>query len=256
MKIQYCSDLHLEFPVNKKYLKANPIKPEGEILLLAGDIIPFTEIEKENDFFNFVSDSFEHTYWTPGNHEYYRSDIAERTGTFHEKIRNNVSLLNNAAIEHSGVRLLFSTLWSKINPALEFVILKSMADFRLIKNNAHGITVDDYDQLHEDCRAFLANELNNVTDQKTIVVTHHLPTFFNYPEKYRYSELNTAFATELFDLIEASNVDYWIFGHSHEVVPDFKVGKTTLTTNQLGYVEYGEHGKFEPNRLLSPADLL
>ena len=50
MKIQYCSDLHLEFPVNKKYLKANPIKPEDEILLLAGDIIPFAEMENENDF--------------------------------------------------------------------------------------------------------------------------------------------------------------------------------------------------------------
>jgi hypothetical protein len=52
MKIQYCSDLHLEFPANKIYLRANPIKPEGEILLLAGDIIPFVEMEKENDFFN------------------------------------------------------------------------------------------------------------------------------------------------------------------------------------------------------------
>lgn len=249
MKIQYCSDLHLEFPVNKKYLKANPIKPEGEILLLAGDIIPFAEIEKENDFFNFLSDSFEHTYWIPGNHEYYRSDISERTGAFHERIRSNVSLLNNTAIEHKGIRFLFSTLWSKINPALEFVILKSMADFRLIKNNGKTFTVDDYDQLHEDCRAFLAKELTNVTNEKTIVVTHHLPTFFNYPEKYSYSELNTAFATELFELIEPSNVDHWIFGHSHEMVPDFKIGKTKLTTNQLGYVEYGEHLNFRENRL-------
>lgn len=249
MKIQYCSDLHLEFPANKKYLKANPIKPEGEILLLAGDIIPFQEIQKENDFFNFLSNSFDHTYWIPGNHEYYRSDLTQRTGTFHEKIRNNVSLLNNTAIEHNGVRLLFSTLWSKINPALEFVIQKSMADFRLIKSNEKKITVDEYDQLHEDCRAFLAKELSNETDENTIVVTHHRPTFFNYPEKYKYSELNTAFATELFDLIEPSNVDYWIFGHSHEVVPDFKIGKTTLTTNQLGYVEYGEHLAFQLNRV-------
>jgi predicted phosphohydrolase len=250
MKLQYCSDLHLEFPANKKYLKANPIKPEGEILLLAGDIIPFTEIEKENDFFNFLSDSFEHTFCIPGNHEYYRSDITERTGTFHEKIRSNVSLLNNTVIEHTGVRLLFSTLWSKINPAFEFVILKSMADFRLIKSNGKKITVDDYDQLHEDCHAFLVKELSNVSNQKTIVVTHHLPTFFNYPEKYRHSELNTAFATELFDLIEPSNVDYWIFGHSHEVVPDFKIGNTTLMTNQLGYVEYGEHHRFLHERII------
>ncbi|MBA4054024.1 MAG: hypothetical protein C0490_04865 [Marivirga sp.] len=111
---------------------------------------PFTEIEKEDGFFNFLSDSFEHTYWIPGNHEYYRSDIAERTGTFHEKIRSNISLLNNIAIEHNEVRLLFSTLWSKINPALEFVIQKSMADFRLIKNDINKISVDDYDQLHEE----------------------------------------------------------------------------------------------------------
>jgi predicted phosphohydrolase len=205
---------------------------------------------KEDDFFNFLSDSFEHTYWIPGNHEYYRSDIAERKGAFHEKIRSNVSLLNNTAIEHDGVRRLFSTLWLKINPALEFVIQKSMTDFRLIKNNGKKITVDDYDQLHEDCRAFLIKELSNVTSQKMIVVTHHLPTFFNYPEKYRYSELNTAFATELFDLIEPSNVDYWIFGHSHEVVPDFKIGNTTLTINQFGYVEYGDHLLYSQNRII------
>jgi len=250
MTIQYCSDLHLEFPVNKRYLKANPIKPEGEILLLAGDIIPFTEMEKETDFFNFLSGSFEHTYWIPGNHEYYRSDISERTGTFHENIRNNVSLLNNTSVEHKGVRLLFSTLWSKINPAFEFVIKKWMADFHLINNNGKKISGDDYDQLHEDCRAFLVKELGTVTNLKTIVVTHHLPTFLNYPQKYRDSELNTAFATELFDLIESSNVDYWIFGHSHEVVPDFKIGKATLTTNQLGYVEYGENHAYSNNRLL------
>ena len=250
MLIQYCSDLHLEFPVNKKYLKANPIKPAGEILLLAGDIVPFAEMEKENDFFNFLSNSFEHTYWIPGNHEYYEADITERTGTFHEKVRSNVSLLNNTAIEHKGVRLLFSTLWSKINPAREFVIQKSMADFRLIRNNGKAITVDDYDGLHQDCLVFLRKELSNVNNKKMIVVTHHLPTFFNYPEKYRYSEVNTAFATELFELIEPSNVDYWIFGHSHEQVPDFRIGKTMLTTNQLGYVEYGEHLKFRSGLLL------
>jgi hypothetical protein len=125
-----------------------------------------------------------------------------------------------------------------------------MADFHLIKNGGKKITIDDYDQLHEDCREFLVKELSNVTKQKTFVVTHHIPTFFNYPEKYRYSELNSAFATELIDLIEPSNVDYWIYGHSHEVVPDFKIGKTTLTTNQLGYVEYGEHFNFQQNRTI------
>jgi DNA-binding NarL/FixJ family response regulator len=57
------------------------------------------------------------------------------------------------------------------------------------------------------------SELPSEEGKKTIVVSHHIPTFYNYPEKYRHSELNTAFATELFDLIEVSNVDYWILPH-------------------------------------------
>ena len=89
-------------------------------------------------------------------------------------------MLNYTAIKHNGVRPLFSTLWSKINPVPEFVIQKSMADFPLIKNNGKKIPADDYDKLHEDCRAFLVKELSTVTNLKTIVVTHHLPTFLKY----------------------------------------------------------------------------
>jgi predicted phosphohydrolase len=250
MKIQYCSDLHLEFPANKRHLKENPIKPAGEILLLAGDITLFSETEKEKEFFEFVSDNFEHTYWIPGNHEYYRSDMTERTGTFHERIRTNVSLLNNTVVQHKDVRLVFSTLWSKIDITREWVIKKTMADFQLIRNNGNKINVDDYNALHDEALTFIKTQITS-NGTKTIVITHHVPTFYNYPEKYRHSELNTAFATELFDLIEASNVDYWIFGHSHEVVPDFKIGQTTLTTNQLGYREYGEHLNFRDNRLVT-----
>ena len=44
------------------------------------------------------------------------------------------------------------------------------------------------------------------SDKQRIIVTHHVPIFIYYPEQYRHSEINSAFATELFEFIEISNV--------------------------------------------------
>jgi len=75
MKIQYCSDLHIEFPENKEYLVNNPIKPIGDILILAGDIALFRTLNEQDNFFDYVSTNFNYTFWIAGNHEYYHSDI-------------------------------------------------------------------------------------------------------------------------------------------------------------------------------------
>jgi predicted phosphohydrolase len=246
MRIQYCSDLHLEFRENKQYLTDNPLKPQAEVLVLAGDLVPFAVMSKHADFFDFIADHFEISYWVPGNHEYYHSDLVNRSGTFQEKIRSNVHLVNNVAIEHNNVRFVFSTLWSSISPANQWPIQQSVADYQVIKFKAKPFTAFDCNEQHINSLKFLKTELTR-KQERSIVVTHHVPTFLNYPEKYKGDTLNEAFASEQYDLIEMCEANYWIYGHHHQVVPAFNIGATTLISNQLGYVKHNEHSRFSLN---------
>ena len=250
MKIQFCSDLHLEFPENKKFLKENPLKVNGEILVLAGDIVPFAVMDNHKDFFDYLSDNFKYTYWVPGNHEYYRFDIKNKSGTLNEKIRSNVFLINNTSVINHNVKLIFSTLWSKIRSAYQWQIERGISDFHVIKYNGYRFSAEKFNQLHEESLKFINQELIVKKPYETVVVTHHVPTFLNYPEKYKGDVLNDAFAVELYDLIEKSKIDYWIFGHHHQNIPDFKIGNTILVTNQLGYVKYNEHLQFMNNQVI------
>lgn len=250
MILQYASDLHLEFPANKKFLKQNLLQPVGDVLVLAGDIVPFAVSDKHSDFFNYVADHFETTYWLPGNHEYYRSDIAEKCGVLFENIRNNVFLVNNTSVVHGNAKLIFSTLWSKISPGYQWQIERSMSDFHLIKYKGFRFSAEQYNQLHEESLTFIQNELKTVKDEKVAVFTHHCPTFLNYPEQYKGNVLNEAFAVELHDQIEASNIAYWAYGHLHSNILEFSIGKSKLITNQLGYVQLNEHQLFETNKCI------
>jgi predicted phosphohydrolase len=251
MKLQYASDLHLEFPENKEFLKRNPLQPEGDILLLAGDIVPFAEMNKHAEFFNYISDTFETTYWISGNHEYYGSDISDRAGSFSEKIRDNLILLNNVSIIHENVKFIFSTLWTYISPGNQFEIRQRLSDFHAINYNRKGLTPEHYNFLHEQCCAFLNDEISKAGTEKKVIVTHHVPTLMNYPEKYKGDSLNEAFGVEMYNDVLRAEADFWIFGHHHSNTPDFLIGSTTLSTNQLGYVKYNECPDFDTKKIIT-----
>ncbi|MFA9195932.1 metallophosphoesterase [Flavobacterium sp. FBOR7N2.3] len=249
--MQYCSDLHLEFLDNRRWVLDNPIVPKGDILILAGDIVLFKEMHQHQKFFDYVSELFEHSFWIPGNHEYYNSYISKRSGAFEEQIRDNVTLLNNTVKIINGVRLVFSTLWSHISEAKQLSIEQSLSDFRVIRKNEKRLTVGDYNQLHLESSLFLEKTFQTKTNKPTIVVTHHPPTFINYPEKYAHSNINEVFGTEMSGFIEESEIDYWIYGHHHCNVEDFSIGKTKLITNQLGYIKYNENENFNNSAAFS-----
>jgi predicted phosphohydrolase len=250
MKIQYCSDLHLEFPQNRNYLMQNPLKPLGEILLLAGDILPFRLRSEPCEFLDFAADNFETTYWIPGNHEYYHYDMGKYYSAILENVRSNVVLVNNHSISHKQLKLVCGTLWSTIQEQSEWVVSQSVNDFHLIKKNGEKLTTKQFNFMHQvDLNALKAGIFYSTSENK-VVLTHYVPTRYEYPNQYKNSNINDAFAVELYDLIFQSNIPYWIYGHHHVNTPPFKIGRTTLLTNQLGYVASGEHHSFKHDAVI------
>lgn len=250
MKIQYCSDLHLEFSANREFLLKHPVKPMADVLVLAGDVMPFAHLERYQDFISYLSDHFETVFWIPGNHEYYKSDIQQRIGTFEEKIRENVILLNNTVKSFGDVQLLFSSLWSAISPENAVMIEKALYDFKLIRKGDRLFNTVDFTNLFSENFDFLKQAVSVDTQFKKVVVTHHVPTMLHYPAQYKGSVVNQAFATELSDFIQESEIAYWIYGHHHYNSPDFTIGNTKLLTNQLGYVQKKEHLGFKNGLIL------
>jgi hypothetical protein len=132
----------------------------------------------------------------------------------------------------------------------QWQIERSLSDFHVIKHKGYRFSAEQYNQLHAESLAFVQNELINNQNGQTAVFTHHCPTFLNYPEQYKGDILNEAFAVELHDLIEASEIASWVYGHHHTNTPEFTIGNTKLITNQLGYVQRNEHRLFELNKVI------
>ena len=238
MRIQYASDLHLENAINKQKQLKHPLIPKGDILILAGDIVWLSAIDQQKDFFDYCSNNFETVYWVPGNHEYYHEDIATYSSHLFEIIRSNVFLVNNIALQNAGVQFIFTTLWSSIGQHQIEKNLKRVADFKYIKYGKENLTTEHYNQLHTNCKSFLKEAVLNPFEGNNIIVSHHVPTFTNYPNKYLKTGLQEAFVIEMDELITEMTTNdihcpFWIYGHHHYNVPDFKIANTVLTTNQL-----------------------
>ena len=117
MRIQFASDLHLEFADNWRYLKQHPLAKTGDVLVLAGDIGYLGDDNySRHPFWDLVAEQYEQVLVVPGNHEFYKYyDIATLQDGELLQIRPNVRVYYNAVVTLGDVDVILSTMWAYIS---------------------------------------------------------------------------------------------------------------------------------------------
>lgn len=210
MRIQFASDIHLEFRENREFIRSGVFRVAGDILILAGDVYYLDEnLLRQCDLLKWASDNYEQTLLIPGNHEYYlHSDVVERGDTWKLSVFSNVAYYQNQVVSVNNTDIILSTLWSYIRSENEMAVFNGINDFRLISYNGGIFSTKDFNEEHRKCLSFIKQKIQESTAQHIVVVTHHVPTFKAVASQHKSSCLNDAFACELKDFIAENPIDY------------------------------------------------
>lgn len=261
MRIQYVSDLHLEFPQNRKWLAEHPLEVTGDILLVAGDTayldLPDSgrDTYSQYEFWDWASEHYMQVIVCLGNHDFYGYyDLSKMPDGYCKEIRHNVHAYYNGIVHVGEVDIIVSTLWSKIEPHNAFLTERNVSDFCRIMYGKHKLTADDFNREHERCLTFVKQAVSDSHAKTKILLTHHVPTQLCTAEEFRNSTINGAFTVEMGDYIANSGVNYWIYGHSHRNI-NAQIGNTCIVANQLGYISQEEHlsNGFSPSAMIEVA---
>jgi predicted phosphodiesterase len=210
IKFQIISDLHLEFYKKLPLNICNDHFPKAPILFLVGDIgYPRSPIWLK--FINWCEVKYERIFYVQGNHESYNHDINETTDFIRETLSSkpNFTFLESGVIAHLGpYKVVGCTLWSEQSIG----VYHTMNDSKHIYKNKKLLTLPLLLAMHNDDKQWL--DLN--TDDKTIVVTHYIPSFSLILPQYRtaeYEKINCAYASNCDSIIRRSRTV--IYGHTH-----------------------------------------
>ena len=212
MRIQYASDLHLEFRENSSFLKHNPLAVAGEVLVLAGDIGYIgDENYSRHPFWDWASGNYSRVIVVPGNHEFYKMfDIDKLYNGWSLKIRENITCHYNAVIPlGNDIELIATTLWSHILLQDAYETEAAITDFRRMRYGSEPLDWTRFNDEHSRCFRFLEQSVKQSTARHLIVATHHVPSFELMAPEFKGSPLNGAFTVELGGFIADSPIEYW-----------------------------------------------
>lgn len=247
IKIQYISDIHLEF--HKKEIKniSKILTPSAPYLAILGDV-GYPRHDKYQKFFQLVNKYFEKIFYVAGNHEYYTHKKSIQTvDEINQEIKKtcdqfpNIYFLNNSCHElNNEYVLLGTTLWSDTsnNPNVEYCI----NDYNNIyvsdkkKDEVINVTTKDTTQFFKENVEWLTKFIDLIKgDKKIIILSHHLPSYQLIAPQYIGSAINSAFASNLDYVMEQNdNIKYWLCGHTHSNM-NAKINNCWCLVNPCGY---------------------
>ena len=219
--LQVVSDLHLdEFD---EYSVAEMIRPQSEILLLAGDICHIEKAERHRDFFQYISQSFQYVVYVPGNHEFYSErasvETLESAMKLFLKDFSNIFYLNNESVLIKNILFTGSCLWC--NPTV------NPPDWFMVRATKYKIR-----EMHRRSLAYL-NEVTATPRSRHVIVTHYPPIKIERKKTKYCTKYDEYYQNDTIHLLHPPQL--WIFGHNHQ--------NCKIQTNSTLYLANQRKGK-------------
>lgn len=243
MKVQYFSDIHLE------YGKFKLETTDADVVVVAGDM--GVGLSGLSWLIKNIVDK--PVVYVAGNHEFYGKRIMSELYTkLKEKAKGtNVHFLQNDSVEIAGVTFVGATLWTDFNlsgnaPLRQYTAKQLMNDYHQINIAPNVALYANYIlKEHEESIRAIDSLVNR--DGVNVVVTHHSPTAATLHPRYEGDIRNDYFASRLEPFIlERPHIKHWVHGHTHHEAA-IDIGHCKVYCNPRGYVGI-EEVDFESKR--------
>lgn len=246
MKLRIMSDLHLEFQDSIEDFVV-PALPDDKdtVLILAGDIHLSKGLASVFDMF---TDRFKAIVFVYGNHEFYRTNMPAVPAKVKAAIAHldNVHILDMDTVEIDGVHFVGSTLWTDMDNHNHIVMWDAglrISDYKHIRTGPpaepwkYKLQPKHTTSLHIRHKQFMFDTITKLKEagETVVAISHHLPSYACIHGNYRNSDLNGAYASELWEFIEDSKPDLWVHGHTHESNDFMLTDHTRVICNPRGY---------------------
>lgn len=246
INIGLVSDLHTEFWSNHNERRIGDVVRErldsADIILLPGDIGHGADgIAMARRLFPDKP-----VYMVAGNHEFYQGDYTAVVGEMYDAATDNIHFLHMSVgriiLHGTPVRIIGTTLWTDFDLHVTsdlslFHARRCLNDFREITYDNHILTPQDTLAWHLEQRAWIEEQLDEVFDGITILMTHHAPCSFAIGPRYVGDALSPCFASRMELVLLRDDLPLVVWGHTHHCV-DRTIRSTRFVSNQTGYAGY------------------